>query len=157
MNEPQWMLEARKELGVKEWPGKNKNNPVVMDYYAEAGHSWVQSDEVPWCAAFVGAMLERAGVHSTRRLNARSYLDWGLSLSPASPEPGCITVFRRGANPAHGHVAFFHKHHGNTIEVLGGNQRNSVNLAHYKTADLLGFRWPYTAFAYDFNPDEKDS
>jgi hypothetical protein len=49
------------------------------------------SDEVPWCAAAVGAPLERAGVPSTRSLMAKSYLQWVDPQSP--PEVGAIAVF----------------------------------------------------------------
>ena len=66
---------AKGELGVTEIAGEIDNKTIV-EYFAEVGHSWVKDDETAWCAAFIGAMIERSGYRSTRELNARSYLKW---------------------------------------------------------------------------------
>lgn len=64
---------ARSYLGTKELKG-SADNPKIMEMYKTIGHTQVEHDEVAWCAAFVGHCLEKAGVVSTRKLNARSYL-----------------------------------------------------------------------------------
>lgn len=145
MAEPKWLLEARKFLGTKELPGKAKNNPVIVQWYADSGNKWVKDDETAWCAAFVGAMLKAAGQKGTQSLAARSYLNWGTKLK--TPKPGCIVVFKRGNSNWQGHVAFFLRDLGNKIEVLGGNQSNKVSIATYSKASLLGYRWPDTLAA----------
>ena len=127
-------------LGTIEAPGP-ENNPVIVEMYSTVGHDWVEHDSVAWCAAFVGHCLERAGLRSTRKLNARSYLDWGVPVDLADAQEGDIVVFTRG-NPSgwQGHVGFYKGVAGSTIEVLGGNQADAVNVRRYSKSRLLGVR-----------------
>jgi len=81
---------ALKEYGTKEIVG-SENNPRVLEYFRTTGNSWVQDDETAWCSAFVGYCLETAGITSTKKLNARSYLTWGEATE--KPELGDIVVF----------------------------------------------------------------
>ena len=140
--EPAWMTLARSDIGQVEITG-TADNPRVLAYYRDVGHSEVGHDEVAWCAAFVGSCLERAGVKSTRSLLARSYLSWGEPLG--QPAPGCIAVFERGGGPTFGHVGFFVAATPDGIQVLGGNQSNSVRIATLPASRLLGYRWPRPA------------
>ncbi len=133
--DPPWLAFARIQLGTREVPGSG-NNPSVIDYYAEAAHPEIKQDSVAWCAAFVGAMLKRAGIKPSGSLMARSYLDWGVPLE--KPRLGCIVVFKRGAPPS-GHVAFYV---GGNVKVLGGNQGDAVTIATMRRDSVLGFRWP---------------
>ena len=131
---------ASEEVGMQEIKGPMHNAEIVQ-MFADVGHSWVKDDETAWCAAFVGAMLERAGLVSTRKLNARSYLDWGKEVELENAQPGDIVIFSRGdPNGWQGHVAFFVKDSGVFIEVLGGNQSDEVSVARYPKSRLLGVR-----------------
>jgi uncharacterized protein (TIGR02594 family) len=134
-----WLAAARAELGQREQAG-DADNPRIVAYYREVGHSEIRHDETAWCAAFVGAMLERAGWRSTRSLMARSYLSWGMPL--ASGRPGAVAVFRRGIDESAGHVAFWLGEAGGRIQVIGGNQGDAVSITTMPRADLLGLRWP---------------
>jgi len=131
---------ASEEVGMQEIRGP-MHNPDILQMFADVGHGWVKDDETAWCAAFNGAMLERAGLRSTRKLNARSYLDWGEPVDLADAEPGDMVVFSRG-DPSgwQGHVGFFVRNAGTHIEVLGGNQSNAVSVARYPVSRLLGVR-----------------
>lgn len=129
---------ALKELGTVEWA--EGSNPKVTAYYRDAGHSEVKDDSVAWCAAFVGAMLHRAGLKGTGKLTARSYLEWGEPVGLADAKPGDIVIFSRGNSAWQGHVAFFSSRKGAFIEVVGGNQRDSVSIARYPASSLLGIR-----------------
>lgn len=123
------------------WEWSDGHNPKVVQYFADVGHDWVDDDETAWCAAFVGAHLERAGLKSTRALNARSYLDWGEPVELQDAEPGDIAVFWRvDPNSWQGHVAFFNREGNSSIMVLGGNQKNQVNVSAYAKSRLLGIR-----------------
>ena len=102
MNQPRWLTLAWADLGVLEAPGSD-NNPKVVRYYADAGHPGVRGDDVAWCAAFVGACLERAGVGGTRSLMARSYLSWGEALE--EPRTGAVAVLSQEEN--RGRLALF--------------------------------------------------
>lgn len=131
---------AEKEIGVVEW--KDGHNPKVVAYFKDAGHPQVKDDETAWCAAFVGAMLYRAGQLGTNKLTARSYLDWGVKVDRKDARPGDIVILKRGTSSWQGHVGFFVKDSGDSITILGGNQSNAVNRRAYKVDkdQLLGIR-----------------
>jgi len=92
--EPAWLAVARAELGVRELPG-TPDNPRIIKYWNDAKLASVADgqDEVPWCAAFVGAMLARSQIPHSGKANARSYEAWGRKLN--SPVLGCVVVFSR--------------------------------------------------------------
>ncbi|HEX2843307.1 TIGR02594 family protein [Hyphomicrobium sp.] len=142
MDDARWLEQAWREFGEAERAGAS-SNPRIMAMFRDAGRPDVTRDEVAWCAAFVGACLERAGLRSTRSLLARSYLKWGDAL----PKPciGAIAVFSRGSDPSQGHVGFWLGETDEAIVVLGGNQSNAVSVALYPKSRLLAVRWPAAA------------
>jgi uncharacterized protein (TIGR02594 family) len=87
--------------------------------------SWVTTDATPWCATFVNAVLQQAGlpmsapVGSADLLRAKSFLTYGTPL--AEPAVGCIVVFDR---PGGGHVGFYTGETLKAYRILGGNQAN---------------------------------
>ena len=90
MTEPKWITEARKEIGVSEHTAAGS---------AAVDQMWIDSKlrglvgtarKVPWCAGFVNACLERAGIRSTRSDSSRSYLAFGDMLK--EPAYGCINI-----------------------------------------------------------------
>jgi len=136
-----WFAEAMKDLGLKEIGGE-RDNPRVVEMFAQSGHPWVNDDETAWCAAAVGAWLKQAGYVGTGSLAARSYLKWGKSLNK-KVVPGAIAVFKRGNSSWQGHVAICTGKETRThMQVLGGNQRNAVNMRMYPKNKLLDTRWP---------------
>ena len=131
---------AESHVGVKEFPAA-KHNPTIVKYYKDSGHAWVQDDETPWCAAFVGAVLAECGLSGTKELNARSYLNWGQPVDLEQAKKGDVVVFWRGSKDGwKGHVAFYSDHDEDTIWVLGGNQGDAVNVKGYPRGRLLGVR-----------------
>ncbi|MCA1788520.1 MAG: TIGR02594 family protein [Thioalkalivibrio sp.] len=138
--EPAWLRIARGELGQAEIPGA-RHNPRILEYMATTSYR-ATTDEVAWCSGFLNWCVLRAGIVGTRLANARSWLTWGREVR--EPVPGCIVVFRRGSDPAAGHVGFYlgHDAAGGRVRVLGGNQGNRVCEAFYPAADLLGYRMP---------------
>jgi uncharacterized protein (TIGR02594 family) len=138
MNEkPIWLVEAEKFIGLKEISGP-KNNSTVVDFWKRIHLSGISNDEVPWCAAFVGAVLENVGMKSTRSGLAKSYLNWGIALK--TPALGSIVVFTRKGG---GHVGFVvGKDKNGNLYVLGGNQSDAVNIKLFKTDNVVGYRWP---------------
>ena len=130
---------ARGYIGTTEGPGP-ANNPTVMEMYASVGHDWVEHDTVAWCAAFVGHCLEKAGIRSTRKLTARSYLDWGVPVQIADAQPGDIGVIPRGSSSWQGHVFFIDRIEGAWVWGLGGNQSDAVDVKRYPISQLLGVR-----------------
>lgn len=138
MSLPSWYKIAESELGQRELVG-DKANPRIVEYHSTTSLK-ATSDEVPWCAAFAGWCLEKAGLPSTKSAAAISYAQYGFAL--ATPTPGCIAVFRRqGGN----HVGFFVREDPEgRIWVLGGNQGNAVTIAPQRRENLIGYRWPNT-------------
>lgn len=121
-----------------------KHNPLIVKWFGQVGHSWVTDDETAWCAAFMGAMLQEGGLPSTKKLNARSYLNWGKEVELHEAKEGDVVVFQRGTSGWEGHVGFFvrqtNEHVIPHIIVLGGNQKNMVNEQPYLKRTLLGVR-----------------
>ena len=130
---------AKTYIGTVEGPGP-ENNPAVMEMYASVGHDWVEHDSVAWCAAFVGHCIEKAGLRSTRKLTARSYLDWGIPVAVHDAQPGDIGVIPRGSSSWQGHVFFIDRIEGAWVWGLGGNQSDAVNVTRYPVSKLLGVR-----------------
>ena len=139
MNQPLWLAEAWAEFGQCERAGAASNDRVLA-LYRDAGHDEVRGDEVPWCAAFVGACLKRAGITGTKSLRARSYADWGKPVEDGTI--GAVAVFSRGADPALGHVGFVVGTSNKTLFILGGNQKDCVNVTAFDSSRLIALRWP---------------
>jgi len=139
MDQPQWLAAAWAELGQREVRGA-ADNARITALFRDAGQTAALHDEVAWCAAFVGACLERAGRSSTRSLMARSYLGWGAPLQEG--RVGAVAVLSRGNDPDAGHVGFLLGEAGTHIYLLGGNQSDAVTVAAFPKARLIGLRWP---------------
>ena len=135
-----WLDKAKSYLGLAEVPGK-RHNAKILGWW-KAIKATFTDDETPWCAAFVGGVLEECGILSTRKANARSYIDWGEKLP--SPVVGCVVVFWRGSiGAASGHVGFVvgRDLRGNLL-VLGGNQGDKVSIMPFSRDRVLAYRWP---------------
>lgn len=139
MQHPPWLRHAWREFGAREIAG-SADNPRILALYRDAGHAEVAHDEVAWCAAFVGASLERGGIRSTRSLLARSYADWGCNISEA--RFGAIAVLSRGSDPALGHVGFVIGETDDDVLLLGGNQGDAVSVVPFAKSRLVALRWP---------------
>jgi uncharacterized protein (TIGR02594 family) len=115
-----------------------RHNPLILQFWKDIKRGGIKDDETPWCAAFVGAMLERAGIKSTRFESAKSYLNWGVQIR--EPAYGCVVVFSRDGG---GHVGFVvgQQQNGNLM-VLGGNQSDAINIRAFPLDRVTGYRWP---------------
>jgi uncharacterized protein (TIGR02594 family) len=136
--DPPWFDLALEEVGTHEVAG-TESSPRIMEYAHDAKLKFTyENDETPWCAVFACAMLERTGHESPRSAWARDFLKWG---DKCRPYVGCIVVLSRGEGS--GHVGFYY---GTTddgrIQVLGGNQSDSVCLATFSKDRVLGYRTP---------------
>jgi len=138
--EPAWLRRARQELGVTEIPGQH-HNPRVLWYWTKAKLGF-DTDEVPWCAGFVCAMLEDVGIRSTRSGMARSFTRWGKKLG--KPVVGAVVVYWRGKPDGwSGHVGFVAGlDKSGRILTLGGNQDNQVSIEPFTPHRVLGYYWP---------------
>jgi uncharacterized protein (TIGR02594 family) len=99
-NEPTWILEAKKHIGVQEIKGP-QHHSAILAMWRDAHLGGIKDDETLWCAGFACACLERVGIRSPRSAAARSFEGWGIPLK--EPAYGCIAVFARGGG---GYVGF---------------------------------------------------
>ena len=132
---------AVNQLGQKEIPGSH-HNPEIVKYATEAGFTWVNDDETPWCSIFVNWVAKKAGLQTSNKLNARSWLLVGLNVDN-TPEPGDIVIFwRESPDSWKGHVGIFFgfSANGKRVYCLGGNQGNQVSVSAYSKDNVLGFR-----------------
>ena len=134
--EPKWIQIARSYIGLKEGPGE-ADNPTVVAMYAKAGHPEVKHDAVPWCAAFVGAVLRTAGLASTGSLWALDYAKWGIKLS--HPVVGAVATKKRDGG---GHVFFVVGYDAGHVYGLGGNQGDKVSIVSFPRSIINSYAWP---------------
>ena len=101
--QPNYLIVAKRYLGLAEIKG-GRHNAKILQFWKRCGLPF-RDDETPWCAGYVGGVLEECGIRSSRSGMARSYLRWG---EECEPEPGAIVVYWRGAiDSASGHVGFY--------------------------------------------------
>ncbi|QPB11396.1 hypothetical protein [Providencia phage Kokobel2] len=134
---PPWLEHAHKFIGLREIKGP-QHAPEILQMWKDIKRGGIKDDETPWCAAFVGAMLERSGITSTRFEGALSYLKWGADVG--QPRYGAVAVGKRTGG---GHVGFVVGITANGDPILlGGNQNDSVSIAAYPKANVVGYRYP---------------
>ena len=139
MHEPPWLQIARAEIGVAEYPS-GSSNPRIAQYHAGTSIEGYD-DKVSWCSSFVNWTLEQAGIQGTRSALARSWLDWGRTLS--RPALGCIAVlWREEPESWKGHVGYYLRLEGDVVVLLGGNQLGAVREHRYPVTMILSYRWP---------------
>jgi|GEM_PF-1164548 len=138
--EPPWYTLAKQEMeaGVAEIAG-DEHNPRILEYHQTTTLK-ADDDEKAWCSAFINWCVEMTGVKGSGSAAARSWLQWGFRLM--NPRLGCVVVFSRGRNPAHGHVGFYVGEADGKVMVVGGNQGDQVSVAGYAKDRVLGYRWP---------------
>ena len=130
-----WLIEAGNHMGLSEIPGK-RHNPTILRWIKGLG-GWFTDDETPWCGTFVGHCLRESGLEVPRHwYRAKAYLEWGVVTKPCV---GAIIVFGRKGG---GHVGFVVGESSDNYYVLGGNQRNQVNITPIAKGRYLGCRWP---------------
>jgi uncharacterized protein (TIGR02594 family) len=138
---------AERFIGIKEVSGPTSNAAILA--MLRLDDSWPESDEVPWCSAFMNYIAWLLRLPRSKSLAARSWLLVGASVALADAEVGFdVVVLKRGsgAQPgpevikAPGHVGFYAGREGGKVVVLGGNQADSVCLARYPVQRILGIR-----------------
>jgi len=130
-------LEASKYYGLKEIPGE-QNNPIILGWFQDIGHSWVQNDETAWCSCFINWLAWRLGLERSGKLDARSWLDVGKEV--LNPELGNLAIlWRESISSWKGHVGLFNGQDEDNIYILGGNQSNMVKTSAYPQERLLAY------------------
>ena len=136
---PAYFDVALREIGQAEINGPDHNQRIIE--YHEQTSLKASDDETPWCASFVNWCLAVAGEKGTNSAAARSFVCWGYAASIGEIRAGDIAILARG-KPWQGHVGFVHAWNADHIQLLGGNQNDSVSLQWYPVSRLVGLRRP---------------
>lgn len=137
---------AQRFAGIDEIGG-NVDNPQILAML-KLDVKWAKHDEVPWCSAFVNYICWLCRLPRSKDLRARSWLNIGRGIPLNDAEVGDVVVLKRGGDnqpgpevtDAKGHVGFYAGKMGNFIEVLGGNQSDTVKISRYPLTRLLSVR-----------------
>jgi uncharacterized protein (TIGR02594 family) len=132
---------AEQKIGEHEIPGSGANAFIVECLESTTlGYPENQSDETPWCSAFVNWCVTQSGVQGTDSAWARSWLGWGREPTDEEFGEGVIVILERGANS--GHVGFLSDWDDDRIKLLGGNQSDTVCYSWFPMSRVIGYRVP---------------
>ena len=139
-----WIAQAEKLIGTKE---ETKEGGAVVDaLWSDFKMSGLKgtATKVPWCSAFVGGTLTRAGVSVVSntqysRDNSQYWRGYGRKLE--RPAYGCIVVFKWPWGGGHVGYIVGQSHMGSPL-VLGGNQDDSVCVKAFRKDNIVEYRWP---------------
>lgn len=135
---------AERFSGIEEMSGSVDNPQIMAMLRLDA--KWPTNDEVPWCSGFVNYIAWLARAPRSKDLRARSWLRVGRGINLDQAEPGDIVIIKRGTDDgpevidAPGHVGFYAGMFHGFIEILGGNQSDTVKISRYPVDRLLGVR-----------------
>jgi len=132
------LLEFLRYYGTKEVVGK-EHNPKILAMFTEIGYDWIKDDETAWCSAALNYVCKKLGYERSGKLDARSWLK--TSVLVLKPTLGDIVVlWRESPDSWKGHVGLYIAEDKDLIYVLGGNQKNMIDISAYPRNRLLGYR-----------------
>lgn len=136
IDEPSWLIEARRDIGQRETLGPN-DSPWIRRMLERLGARWLLGQ--PWCGGAVAVWMQAIAIEiPTHWYRARAWATWGQPLERAVH--GCVAVFARTGG---GHVGLVvGQDSAGRLLVLGGNQGDAVNIRAFDRARLLALRWP---------------
>jgi uncharacterized protein (TIGR02594 family) len=140
---------AQRFIGIKEASGVASNPQILA--MLRLDESWPEGDETAWCSAFVNYVAWILRLPRSKSLAARSWLQVGIPIQPGQAVADSdVVVIQRGdgAQPgpevinAPGHVGFFAGYDAERglVQLLGGNQGDSVSIASFPAQRILGIR-----------------
>ena len=148
-----WMMNALSYVGVHEGTLLSAN-PTVLKFFNEVGHPEIKSDTLnPWCAAFVGTVLQSLGIPALKTATADSYAtDWVRKCGAKAISINDPTQWRRNdifvsENGRNHHVAFVRgvDPSSGRVRLLGGNQGHDLTetnfLNNYRYRKFVGRAW----------------
>jgi uncharacterized protein (TIGR02594 family) len=147
-----WMDVAKAQL--EDWTqslGDNEKTPGgvqrIKDYFKAIGNPNATGTE-PWCGAFVGYCLTECKPSVAIPKDAAwapNWVKWGnMSVSPGQeviPKGAIVTLSPDKETNKIGHVGFCNSSNSTQVEILGGNQHNTVNFTSFPRSRIVGIRW----------------
>lgn len=138
-SDPRWIELARARIGEREIKGPKHNN-WIAGLWGALGATWFNTDETPWCGAFVAKCLHDAGRKILGPSEFPRALAWAKWGQPCEPTVGAVVVFKRDGG---GHVGFLVGESITNYYVLGGNQGDMVSIAPIAKNRAVAVRWPH--------------
>jgi len=139
---------ARRFTGIKEIPGDGNNSLIVAMLQLDA--PWFDQDSTAWCSSFVNFVCWLLDLPRSKSPAARSWLLVGHEVKHRHESliGFDVVILKRGTEPqpdeteinAPGHVGFFAGFVNDKVQLLGGNQSNTVSVASYPIDKILGIR-----------------
>lgn len=149
---PKYVIDALADIGIQEWvldakTRKKRSNPVVEAFMVKSVGYKANMMTTPWCAYWVGAKLEDAGIPCSKSGMARSYLKWGTKVDHKSSKDwrvGDIIVTWRGKHNdgITGHIFFLLSWDSEFVYGVGGNQGDQVSIQAFRRSKIIGVRRP---------------
>lgn len=133
----QWWINEYSQ-NIRETVG-NVHTPRILKYHSYTSLK-ATSDEISWCSSAMCACMEELGIPSTKSAAAISWVDWGFPVKDFVL--GAVAVFKRDAHPNAAHVAIALKDNGDSIMVIGGNQKDAITIMAMPKNKLICYRWP---------------
>ena len=120
---------ALAEAALGDWK-ETGTNVRILDAFKSVGFNISNDGTTPWCAAFAGTVLKRAGAPALKTLSSRAYVSYGTEVDVSDPSAwrlNDIIIFSRGEGK--GHIGFFRGYNpdNGVILVAGGNQHDELN------------------------------
>lgn len=138
---------ARTFIGLKEVIGPQSNPKILA--MLRLDDNWPKDDETPWCSAFAKQVAHDCEYERSKSLAARSWLNVGIPVERKDVVAGeTVVILQRGGGKqpgpdvisAPGHVGFVAGFENGKVQVLGGNQGDSVNIVSFPESRVLGYR-----------------
>jgi len=158
---PPWGKIALQHFGVREFPGLDKNNPIIVEFIRLATKGKNLPDETSWCPAFACACVLDSGIKPVYGLVAKGWKGWGRKLE--KPVDFCLVILdspNPNAESWQGHICFWlsPEFAFKLMEELGvptltydtnkyfigfgGNQNNGVGFNLYSYSLVEDYLWP---------------
>lgn len=146
--EPQWLKIAKDEQ--KRPGGVREPDQRILDYFKATDFASNATSTTSWCGAFAAFCMKSSGMPVPKMsAQAARWATWGKQLcSPGTPSgqipAGAVVVFSPspGTTGSSGHVAFFIGGDLKQVQVLGGNQHDSLKESNFPRHQILHIRWP---------------
>lgn len=135
---PPWMAEMHRRSGLHEV----RDNAALIDWL-KIGRYLGNPKTLPWCGDAVESAIAKVLPEEPLPSNpfwAQAWKNFGRDVS--EPIVGSIGVIRWSASA--GHVGIVAGVSGSTVNLLGGNQSNAINVTGFARSKFIAFRWPST-------------
>lgn len=125
------------EQGWKEDPEQGESDPRIDRIWDYLGYPKFTDDQ-SYCAATLNCCLKLAGYKTSEVIPvARSFENYGDTISIHNAKQGDIIVFERNNSSWKGHVGFVEGIDGTTFMVGGGNQSDKICFKNYATNGVI--------------------